>query len=199
MRVELTSTQRKLMAVVLLVGFIGALYGLIAKPLLGRYWDNREQIGVMEKRLSDYLRTAESGTALKQQLSLSMRELGRADYFLHSEKRALASAELQELIRDIIAASDGRLISSQANDAPGADGPEKVSIDARMQGDINALQNVLYRLANNRPIVFVDELLITSLRGRVVGRVNRGAPQSENMLDIRVKISAYLRTGSSGV
>jgi|GEM_PF-1624181 len=199
MRIEITPTQRKLVAVALLAGFIGAIYGLIAKPLLSRYWDNREQIVMLEKRLLDYRRTAESGAALKRKLSLSKRELGRAAYFLNSEKRALASAELQELIRDTIAASDGRLISSQANDALGTEGPEMVSIDARMQGDINALQNVLYKLANNRPIVFVDELLITSIRGRVVGRVNRGAPQHENKLDIRIKISAYLRTGSSGV
>ena len=199
MKIEVTSAQRKLIAIALLVGFIGALYGLVAKPLLSRYWDNREQIAVMEKRLSGYLRTAESGAALKQRLSQNMRELGQAVYFLRSEKSALASAELQELIRDTIAASEGRLISSQANNTLNTEGPERISIDARMQGDINALQNVLYKLANNRPLVFVDELLITSIRGRVVGRVNPSAPKSESKLDIRIKISAYLRTGSSGV
>lgn len=198
MRIELTPVQKKLVAVALLIGFVGALYGLIARPLLDRYWDNSELISVLETRLSDYLRTAESGAALKKRLTQSRQELSRANYFLHSEKHALASAELQELIRDTIAASDGRLISSQANDLLDAEGPEIVSIDARLQGDINALQNVLQKLANSRPIVFVDELLITSIRGRVVGRVNRGAPQNNNMLDVRIKISAYLRAESPG-
>lgn len=199
MRVELTAMQKKLLAVGLLIGLIGVLYGLIARPLLDRYWENRELITVLEGRLSDYLRTAESGAALKKRLGQSRQELGRANYFLQSEKHALASAELQELIRNMIAASGGTLISSQSNDLLGAEGPEMVSIDARLRGDINALQNVLHKLANNRPIVFVDELLITSMRGRVVGRVNRGVPQKNNMLDIRIKISAYLRTGSGEV
>ena len=199
MRFELTAPQKKMFALALLLALLGAVYGLLVDPLLGMYRDNRERIASLESRLAGYRQVAGNGSALRKALAERLGAVREADYFLRNDKHALASAELQELVRAKIRESGGRLVSSQAYDVSEMNGRESVSIDARLQGDIGVLQSFLYQLANSRPMVFVDELAVTSIRSRAVGRVNAGANNEERLLDVRIKMSAYLRSSSPGV
>lgn len=196
MKREVSPKRKKIAALTILFAVVGAGYGWMVNPLLDRYRDNREQIMLLEERLVEYQRIAGNEPVLKRILTEQSHEMRQALYFLRNGKHALASAELQELIRDKIGESRGRLISSQAYEVSTTKGRETVTVDVRLQGDIHVLQSVLYRLANARPFVFVDELMVTSIRSRAVGRLNPDASKDEKMLDIRIKVSAYLRSES---
>jgi hypothetical protein len=48
-------------------------------------------------------------------------------------------------------------------------------------------------------MVFVDELVVTAIRGRVVGRVKRDNNNNrQQVLDIRIKASAYMKKEPAG-
>ncbi len=195
---ELNATQRRLLAVGLLLLVLLLFYELVARPLITRYQDNREQIAVLEQRLASYRAVAANAPALKQQIQQRLNELKRSGYFLKSTTPALASAELQDLVRGKITQGKGHLFSSQAHETTLEEGYRKVVVDARMRGDMNALQRILFKLVTSRPLVFVDELVITGIRSRVVGRIAKDAHPDTQLLDVRIKASAYMASESGG-
>lgn len=199
MTFDLTVRQRKILALGVLLAAMGVLYGLIINPLLTRYLENEERIAFLEKRYVSYQGIAENTPRLQAVLNTKLREAKQAQYFLRSEKHALASAELQELVRNVINVGKGRLISSQAHEVNILNNRKIATVDARLQGDIVTLRNVLQHLANSRPLVFVDELMVTSMRGRKVGFLNDGQSNKAQLLDIRIKVRAYLQPSAAGV
>ncbi len=198
MSYELTALQRKIAALAILVVAIGAYYGLVVDPLVNRYSDNREQIAMLEQRLAGYRQIAADAPAVKAALQRKLSEVRRTAFFLSNPKHALASVELQELVRSKINQANGHLMSSQAFDVSALEGHELVAVEVRVQGDIDVLRTLLFELTNGRPVVFVDELNVTAYRGRALGRVVQGANKEGQMLDIRVRVSAFLPAESQG-
>jgi len=186
----------------LALGILGLLlWGgavLLVGPVLEAYRANGEQIAQMERRLADYRRIAADKSALKAEIASRHSALRQAGYFLESRTPALASAELQELVRSRITEAQGKLVSSQAHETRLEDGRRKVVVDARMRGDIAALQQVLFKLVTRHPLVFVDELVVTRIRSRVVGRVRQGEDPGVQLLDVRLKASAYMDSAGEG-
>lgn len=199
MNIELTPLQRRAAAVVLLFGLLLLAYLLLVRPLLASYRENQARIELLEQRLATYRHEAAQAPAIRAQLERARHGLDQAGYFLKANTTSLASAELQELVRDRIGAAGGHLLSSQAHEAALDGGRQRASVDARMQGDIDSLRRVLFALASSRPMIFVDELVVTAIRGRVVGRIRQGKDNNKKqVLDIRIKASAYMKTEPAG-
>ena len=184
--------QRRLLALGFLVLLLWGVVVMIVGPVLELYRANGEQIAQMERRLASYRRIAADRPALKAEIESRHSALRQAGYFLESRTPSLASAELQELVRSRITEARGNLVSSQAHETRLEDGRRKVIVDARMRGDIVALQQVLLKLVTSRPLVFVDELVVTGIRSRVVGRVSKVEDPGGKLLDVRLKASAYM-------
>lgn len=195
----LTPMHRRVAALSILFVVLGVVYGFVVNPLVNRYSANHEQIAQLQQRLAGYRRIASEAPAVKAALNRKLGEIKRAAYFLRNTKHALASAELQELVRGRITAAKGHLMSSQAYDVSRVEGREQVSVEVRVQGDIGVLRSLLFELTTGRPVVFVDDLNVTAYRGRAVGRLAQSPNTDGQMLDIRVRVSAYLASDPQGV
>ncbi len=126
----------------------------------------------------------------------------------------MASAELQQLVRERVGSSGARLVSSQARETAPEEGHQRASVDVRMRGDINSLRRVLFALASSRPMIFVDELVVTAIRSDAAngmtlepimpsammpGAMVPGAGDNKKqLLDIRIKASAYMKNRRVG-
>jgi hypothetical protein len=56
----------------------------------------------------------------------------------------------------------------------------------------------LFKLVTSHPLVFVDELVVTGIRSRVVGRVRQSEDPGVQLLDVRLKASAYMDSAEEG-
>jgi general secretion pathway protein M len=84
---------------------------------------------------------------------------GHADPFLSAPTETLAASALDNNIRRIVNDANGMVVSSHPvvdhdSQSPG----NRIEIKAVIDGKIDALQDLLFRLETGTPMVFVDEL-----------------------------------------
>jgi general secretion pathway protein M len=116
-------------------------------------------------------------------------------FYFNAPTAALAGAQLQGTIQEMVQAAGARLVNSQFLPAEPNEQPPRVRIRAQVQGDTEALLEVLYNIEQARPFLFVDQLSVrsTSRRGRR-DRRQRGdspPPQVQQELTIRLDVFGY--------
>ncbi len=129
-------------------------------------------------------------TQLRQrQEELATLDRGRPDLgsFLEDKPEALAAADLQRQIKGLVEGNQGELVSTQV--APGDKEsmfPEAV-LKVHLRTDIHALQKILYQLANARPVLLLDNLLVQK-------QFDQAAPTAAGIKDLeaRFDVIAYI-------
>lgn len=116
-------------------------------------------------------------------------------FYFNASTAALAGAQLQGTIQEMVQAAGARLVNSQFLPAEPNEQPPRVRIRAQVQGDTEALLDVLYNIEQARPFLFVDQLSVrsTSRRERR-DRRQRGdspPPQVQQELTIRLDVFGY--------
>jgi len=110
------------------------------------------------------------------------------EIYLNSTKSALATAEIQQMLKTIADKSDAEVLSSQASG--GVNNEQTVSIRARIRTNIFGLQKLLYYLETSKPYLFISEISIN--RGnRSIFRVNK-TESNNQLLDIDMNIYGYV-------
>ena len=100
----------------------------------------------------------------------------RAFYF-EAATPALAGAELQRKVQDIITAAKGRLISTQLLPEEKDEQPARVRLRTQIQGSTETLLEVLHQLDQARPFLFVEQVSIRSAaRPELPEQQARGRP-----------------------
>jgi general secretion pathway protein M len=115
-------------------------------------------------------------------------------FYFDAQTSALAGAQLQREVQDMVQAAGGRLISTQILPSAAAEQPQRVSIRAQLQGDVETLLEVLHRIEQARPFLFVDQISVRATQRRTVRRRSaRGAPasQQEGQLTVRLDVFGY--------
>ncbi len=113
--------------------------------------------------------------------------------YLKSSKRALATAEIQQMLKRISAKSNAELLSSQATSSE-TEEANRVDLSVRIKTDIFSLQKLLYDLESGVPNLFVDRIQV-SRAGRAVFRFNN-AELSNQDLDVSLQVYGYLSNNS---
>lgn len=132
------------------------------------------------------------GTRAELDQVLANQEL-KAFYF-DAQTPALAGAQLQREIQEMVQTAGGRLISTQILPSAAAEQPQRVSIRAQLQGDVETLLEVLHRIEQARPFLFVDQISVRATQRRTVRRPpTRGAPagQQDGQLTVRLDVFGY--------
>jgi general secretion pathway protein M len=83
-------------------------------------------------------------------------------FYFAAPTPALAGAELQRKVQDIVTAANGRLISTQILPEQPGESPPRVRVRTQIQGSTETLLDVLYDLEEARPFLFVDQLSVRS-------------------------------------
>ena len=110
------------------------------------------------------------------------------DVYLSSTKNALASAEMQQLVKQLASSSDAELISTQSIDED--EELNAVGVSIRIKADIFSLQKFIYSLEGGSPNLFIKELLINR-SGRTIFR-HSNTESSSQSLDVSMRIVGYI-------
>jgi hypothetical protein len=196
MKSQLTPSQSKALAVGLffMVVVVALIYALLLEPAMSLYQTNNKTIDELSSRLNRYQYVAAGVEVLKKELGeLSQNEAAK-DYYLTSKTAALASAELQAHVKNVIDDVDGRLVSTQPLAENDRSLSRLVKIQVRMAGDIETVQKALYRLEFGNPGLLIDEVSIARM---VRSRRRPTSTQPVGSLDVRFNLTGFMQGAAS--
>ncbi|MDD2761839.1 MAG: type II secretion system protein GspM [Methylomonas sp.] len=130
-------------------------------------------------------RVAEELEVIKQQF----REQG---YFSSSSTEALASAELQNIVKTAVSDAGGQLTSTQGLPGKTSDGFFRIAVKVRMTATMEALVGVLQTIENAVPVLIVDQLDINPVRG-MRNRSTRKIEPSDQ-LNVSFEVVGFMRS-----
>lgn len=176
----------------------------VAWPWLGAVSDLEREIAAREDQVQRYRRLLKTLPALRLELEEVRNNQDIKAFYYDAQTPALAGAQLQRELQEMVQAAGGRLISTQILPASSSEQPARVSVRTQLQGDTEALLDVLYRIEQARPFLFVDQISVRSTARRIVQRPanlrGRRAPlasREEGQLTVRLDIFGYA-LGKSG-
>jgi Tfp pilus assembly protein PilO len=186
---RLPKTQRRVLAVLLLLLAVALVIRAVAVPVVATYVENRDAIAQMEDSIARYSRLSTRVDALESTVDV-LEESDRLDAFLLAqESEPLAAAALQERVKSVVTASGGTLTSTQVLPTRTEQGFKRIIVNVRMAGSMDALQRVLHGLESDLPYLLADDVIILA-RG---ARKRRRAAGAEDFLDVRFNLYGYMR------
>jgi general secretion pathway protein M len=189
----LSPAVSRLLAVILLVVAVGAVWVLAVEPVTARYEAYERSIAQSQELLARHLRIAAARDELESQLLELQRAHAASGRFLEGGSIELVAAEVQNKVKTLIDAHGASLKSMQALAPEEAGGFRKVTVRVNMTGDTQALQKIIYAVETANPYLFLDNIDVRSRRPRA----RRGQAASESDLQIRFDVSGYMRSEAS--
>lgn len=192
----LSPVTSRFAAVSLLVLVIVFAVFYVLVPLGHFYLDKYDSLNNLQQQLSrfEYLVANEENinTELKR-----INDLGAdGDLFLSGNKKSIASANLREFLNEAVKRSGGQLVSSQDYDAETIESATAIGLRLQVNGEVKNLVDLLHELESARPIVFIDNLSVTSsssrLRQSKSRRTRTTTAPKRSSLDIRMDVVGYL-------
>ncbi|MGQ9831040.1 MAG: type II secretion system protein GspM [Thermochromatium sp.] len=153
----------------LCLGLLGAmvlvpilLVAAVAIPWLGRLSELDAAIAGSRDQLQRYRRLIDTLPALQAELERARTDDAFEAFYFKAPTQALAGAQLQARIQEIVTAAAGQLISTQILPPEGQETLPRVRVRTQIQGSTETLMEVLYRLDQSRPFLFVERLSVRS-------------------------------------
>lgn len=189
------SISSKAAALGLLLLVIALLVVLVFRPLWERHASNRELIAELESQLARFEQISNRESRLEKELVMLTNSLERSGLMLEAKTATLASAQLQERIKNTVAETGGTLASTQVMVGELSDGFQRVSVNARMTGSISELQATLYGLESTLPALVLDHLFIVTQRSPV--RLRNQESDVDEQLDARFQVTGFYNPRTS--
>lgn len=188
---KLNKRHRRWLALALLGAVVLLFVFSVIVPIAGVSRENRESIEELEFRLQRYLKIIRSKEELLDRAEEVRAQIAEEGYFSMRETAALASADMQKMIKEIVAKAGGQLTSTQV--VPVQEGEEfpRIAIKVRISGSIDVLREVLYEVESARPLLIVENLNIQPIRG-VRNRLTRQLEPSDQ-LNVTLDMAGFMR------
>jgi general secretion pathway protein M len=192
----LTAKQQRWLAVglLLVVSLIAGL--LIIVPVVSKGLVLLDAKNNLVFKLRQYERILAKKEAVIESQEHIKQQSEAQDYFIKQETEALASAEMQQLIKDYIASVGGQLSSTQT--IPSSDNAtnstakfNRIIVRVSMTGNSEMLRTVLYKIETAKPLMIIDQIDIRPVRGRrnrVTGQID-----ASNELAINFQAVSFMR------
>lgn len=193
MAIRLSKSGQRTAALLILLGIIITLFSITVLPVLLASSNYRDSIDELSFRLQKYQKIASMEVPLNNQLSrLESQQVAKED-LLSGESTAITGANLQELFKQRVRQSGGRLQSTQILPESYQGSLERIAIKAKLTGSIEALQKILYNIEYQKPLLFVDNIEIRSRTTR--RRSRRTITQPTQMLTVTMEVAGFRRSG----
>lgn len=181
----------RLAAIALLFGVIGFLFLLIIYPVITIQSDFRESLDQQRFKLRQLKQILALKDPLTQRLD-SIKALSNSnETFLPTTTAALASADLQTRIKQVVNEAGGELSSTQVIPEKGEDNFVRVGVKVRLNGNTPILRNVIHTFESGKPALIIDNLNIRPIRIPVNPREKSSA--SEDKLSIDFDVIGYMQ------
>jgi len=171
----------------------------IGWPWLERVRTIEREIQSLDDQRSSYHRLLQTLPTLKAELEQVRSNKDVEHLYFDAKTPALAGAELQREVQKMVTSAGGQVTSTQLLPSVEGEQPPTVRVRTQIQGDTDALLDVLYQIEKARPFLFVDQLTVRAPpQPRVVGRnpragrprpVRRQFPQRQ--LTMRLDVFGY--------
>jgi general secretion pathway protein M len=190
--------QSRLLALLLFVVTLVMVIAAIALPALAmnRHYD--ELIEGMNNQLEVYRRVARHSDQYQTKYQRLQRIRQQDRRYLRSDTESLATAELQRIVKQIIAGNKGEILSTQVMRTSEEQGFKRVAIRMRMKSTLEEMVKILHALETEQPYLFIENVTV---RSRQVARrrlpSNKAIDEAMSQLDIDFQLSGYMRGGNS--
>lgn len=185
---------RQLLALLILLAVLGLPLVLIVLPLAERWRSDGEDIDSLENQLAVYRRVVANLPEQQARLEQLRQNDPAQALYLPESRPALAAADLQQRVGQLVAQSGGQVISTQiiSRDDPAAPMPA-VALKVHMRGETEQLVRILHGLAYSQPLLLVDNLLVLSNPRLDMQRIYRASErQALPALDVTFEVVGYM-------
>jgi len=172
-----------------------AVYLALVAPFLavgGRY---AERIEDQEFKLQKLRKTAAEKDLWLKRLEEIKQQGETEGRLLARDTAALASADLQTLIKEAVNHVGGELISTQVIPERKEEQFTRVAVKLRMTGSTQMLRDVLHSFESNRPLLFVENLNIRPIRNMQPQIPGRKPAKVADKLSVDFDVVGYMRAG----
>ena len=188
-RINSYSGQRWL-ALALLALVILIIGSVFIVPLVTKAMEINDEKNELLFRLQRYQRVLNQKDDVFANINKIKADYKTQGYFSSQGTVALASADLQQVIKNAIATAGGRLTSTQVLPSKNEGEFALIAVKVRMSGDIEVLRSVLYHIETSVPLLVIDELDIRPDRGRRDKKTRKIVPS--NNLNISFQVSSFM-------
>ena len=185
---------RRLVALALLLAVVGGVGAAVALPVVDAFEAYDKSIADLSFRLARFNRTAAEKAPLLSQVKALEARVPKDSELLPGDSEALAGANLQEQVKQIIIQSAGTVESVQTLPTVAEGVLDRIAIRVQFTGAVPVMQRVLYAVESGEPRLFVD-----NLDTRVVsGQHRKGTldPTRAVILRVILEIQGYRRGGA---
>lgn len=180
------------------------ILGALATTWTSQMRDLSSRIMDSEDQLGRYRRMIQTLPTLRAELEQVRANESLKAFYFNAPTPALAGAELQRQIQQIVTAANGRLISTQILPGPPDEAPPRVRVRTQIQGSTDTLLDIIYDIRQARPFLFIDQVSIrSSARPQLPGRDPRGrqirrpVANSGSELTIRLDLFGFALGGDA--
>ena len=188
---------RQLLAVLILLAMVSLLLWLVIGPWLSRFQSDEEIIAGLQQRLEVYQRLVAELPAQEARLAELKGSDPVARLVIAETRPALASAELQQQIGQLIGQIGAQVISTQilSLEDTGSALPA-VGIKVHLRGETDQLVRLLHELANHRPLLLVENIVVLSNPRVDMQRLRQAADlKAVPSLDITFDLRGFIARG----
>ena len=184
---NLSASRSRTLAIALLA-LVTVTVGLIVfGPVLVLHQSQAAEIETRSRELATYRRMAAGQAQFEQQLATLNRSNISTDYHVKGTTPALASANMQKHLKNIVTRNGAEVISTQIVTSDDDVESNRVSLKVHLRSDIRAAMVILHALESSRPMLFVNNLAISARPVR--GRTPNDPPTVQ--LDLQFEIDGY--------
>ena len=191
MAMNLSKSQQRIWALGLLFGVVFLFFILIVLPWYNQINSYRQEISDLVFKIQRYARIIDSRDEVLDKVEKSRVAINALGYFNTQATPALASAELQTLIKDIIVSAGGSLDSTQVISQVEENELIHIAVNVRLTGDIPMLRSALYQMETAKPLIIIEELDIRPIRG--VRNRTTGQLEDSGTVSVNLQIASFMR------
>jgi general secretion pathway protein M len=190
--------RSRALALLLFIVTLLLVVASVTLPVLAmnRHYD--ELINGMSDQLVVYKRVARNSEQYQSKFQQLMRLQRQDRRYLKSDTESLATAELQRVVKQVIAGNQGEILSTQVTQTTEEQGFKRVTIRIRMKSTLEDMVKIFHTLESKMPYLFVEHVTV---RSRQVARrrlpANKAIEEAMSQLDIDFQLSGYMRGGSA--
>jgi len=171
---------------ILLLVILG-LYVILIQPAISARSRNAERIEDLMFQSSRFTLASQKTDLLKNEIEQLKKQSPSKKGFLKDEVPAIVAADLQKNIKDLVESIGGTVVSTHALTQNEEELYPKITVKVHLRIDVNALRDVFYQIAINKPLLFTDNIMIQKRHTS-----GRNRQQANNQIEVRFDISGYM-------
>ena len=150
--------QQQALAAGILLGLALIAWFAVINPIAGAFQDQRERQDRASRLLASYQAELAARPQLEAQLDRLKEGQSATSRLVQGQNADLAAANMQSLVKALVAQETGQIRTAQNLDPQSNDGLERIAIQYEISLPAARLENTIYRVETDSPNLFLDDV-----------------------------------------